>query len=56
MHNLLAFCNSHKHADSEPDAYIYNGRLCFWTSFSDGTGAWEDAPATMEGARWLLGY
>ena len=53
---LLAFCNGHKIDEQDPDAYIYDGRLCVWIAFSDGSGAWEDAAATMTGARWLLGY
>ena len=53
--HLLAFVDSHKET-GHPSAYIHNGRLCVWTAFSDGTGVWEDADATMSGARDILGY
>ncbi len=52
---LVRFCNSHND-DYQPDAYTYKGRLCVWIPFNDGSGAWEDADATIEGARELLGY
>ena len=52
---LVRFCNSHND-DYMPDAYTYRGRLCVWTPFNDGSGVWEDADATMKGARELLGY
>ena len=55
LNSIIAFCDSHND-DYQPGAYIYNDRLCVWTPFEDGTGAWEDADATMAGARWLLRY